>query len=938
MQTIEEVLGNLSKHLDKFNEHFSFNDARQIAESATKLLFLNKPEYKNFSETSFNTRIENLKKLEIEENTLNKIKCDLQTLQVYGNAGSHDNAISHQETDSEIIRVKTSVLELMRNIFDSSFIEIDEVIPNSIWRFLGKKTQERENWRCQEIVGTVYPRRQQESKGGLLKGYQYEYIEVADSAAGLKIGFLFLGENINKKKTIEKFFLDILSSTQISSLNILIPKEKSKKTGEYIRRRIEYIEKQIKNNKDSKRLNFKHKVAFIEDYVWEHCLPNDFKNNNGYEATEHFIDQEICSSTVSQNSLDYIENNFLKSNEKLPITAFIGEGGVGKTTFCNEICLKINSKSDKYRKIALLISSYDVNDSEDNTDFSSIQELYKLSGMDNIDTDILELNIRCGNIVIVIDGLDEIESKLKEKFAIKKFIESIIELNDTYNNCSIIITSRNNNFEDLEFQENINIFQMKGFDHNLIDEYLKKRFKRKEKDDLILKIKTEVSRIVSSETQDYLTPLLLHLICNFYEDCVDNNYTVDDTTEERSKYFIPNQPLDEVLKITINREIGKQFKSLNISLNCDDYFEILTEVAINGGVLSKDGLVSALEIFIEQDHRNFKDFESRFYLPTSLLKSSNTSVSFKYDYLLIWVLCRFIVSTVQEGKAISDNFMKVSAKYMYRGDSFTKEISSYRKNQNDFYYEKKVIEHSIKLLSENNNKDIDYKKVISAMMYLIVYSEKASREVYSQKIYNNYPQTEKNKLEFFSIYGSFFPLDFSDVIISNGYFNSYNNIWKCKFPENKSTPIFLKTKFQNIGNEFFAKNLISPEYFKDCNLDSSFFEKISISNQSKKDKVEKIKADITKILRVNYKSNMFSYKSYLVYKKDCGVLKSGISLDEYLNTLVKFDFIKKEEASTGDGHGYTINKDKQQIIKDYLTQSIPHKTIESLIRNIIEKA
>jgi hypothetical protein len=651
------------------------------------------------------------------------------------------------------------------------------------------------------------------------------------------------------------------------------------------------------------------------------CLPDQFKDNGAYEAEEYFIDQEIYSNLTKKSGLDYIEEAFLKNNEKLPVTAFIGEGGVGKTTFCTEICRLINKSSDDFKKISLLISSFDIHDSGELSNFSSIQSLYKLTGMDNIDTDILELNISCGNIIIVIDGLDEIESRLKEKFSLNEFINSIIQLNDTYNNCSVIITSRNGSFENIENKEEINIFEMKGFNEDQIENYLKSRFKKQH--ELIGKIKSEAQKISNENIEDYLTPLLLHLICNFFE---DEEYTSSSNNED-SKYFIDKQPLDSVLRATIKREIDKQISPLDLELSCDDYFEVLSEIAINGGSSSISNIRESAGILIDPNDKNFEPFINKLKL-SPLLKLLNSNLSFKYDYLYSWALSRFALSAINNNGNVSDSFLKIAAKHMYHGDFLTKEINGHRNDFNCFEYEKKVIRKAIDSIICGDSNEQFYRKSISAMLYLVVFSESTSKENYTKKILSIYPNTD-NYLKFFSVYGDFISLDLSEIVIDQGYFNGYGNIWKCKYPE-KEKIVFNKTKFIDTGNKNFSRELISSSYFNECDLDANLEKSLNISSQSKHKKIDKITSDVKSILRVGYKSNMFSYKSDVVYKKDCGTLKSGLSLDDYLTFLLDKNFLKKEEGKTG-GYGYATCKDKQGIIKEFITQSNPRKEINELI-------
>ncbi|WP_414456437.1 NACHT domain-containing protein [Enterobacter hormaechei] len=178
-------------------------------------------------------------------------------------------------------------------------------------------------------------------------------------------------------------------------------------------------------------------------------------------------------------SLDYVDSLIYDYRlDKKPLHVIFGQGGVGKTTFCEQAVQRINSKmNDGLKKKAIFISSIDINDDNLSTmsEISTIEDLYSLVFNSDEDTKIeknsLGLNISCGNLIIIIDGLDELISKLKDKFNVDGFFESIHNLNDTYSNCTIIITSREISLDKLDHQ-NSNILHLKGFDDSLIIKYL----------------------------------------------------------------------------------------------------------------------------------------------------------------------------------------------------------------------------------------------------------------------------------------------------------------------------------------------------------------------------------------------------------------------------------------------------------------------------------
>ena len=212
---------------------------------------------------------------------------------------------------------------------------------------------------------------------------------------------------------------------------------------------------------------------------------------------------------------------------------------------------------------------------------SSIQELYQSTlsdSEDQIDYKSLLLNISSGNILIIIDGLDEIESKLKDKFSIDDFITSLVELNDTYQNCTVIITSRPSKRE-ITKQDEIEELKLHGFDNELIEKYLSKRFKGEPK-----KLHTAKSYLTEINSEEQATPLILRLISDLIDD--DLNQIENGITE----YFILTNPLDKVVAQIIKREIKKQ----TLKITIDQYFKILSDIVFDYNNLVLDSDLSEL--------------------------------------------------------------------------------------------------------------------------------------------------------------------------------------------------------------------------------------------------------------------------------------------------------------------------------------------------------
>ena len=148
---------------------------------------------------------------------------------------------------------------------------------------------------------------------------------------------------------------------------------------------------------------------------------------------KHFIDQELFSFTDGACheptlSLDHVRNLMDLPGKKTAAYGYFGRAGVGKTTFCERAVRLINGYQ---KKRAILISSTDLRDAATLCEFLHTEHSRPLCAILKVHP--ARTLPRTGEhggqccvlaLVLVIDGLDEIESILKDNFDLDAFVES----------------------------------------------------------------------------------------------------------------------------------------------------------------------------------------------------------------------------------------------------------------------------------------------------------------------------------------------------------------------------------------------------------------------------------------------------------------------------------------------------------------------------------
>lgn len=913
---LTQAINRLDKHVEDFFTNKNVTSARKAGEAICKIIIFDRNNTINTT-GKFEQLISSLtpKNIKLPRFFLSKIQAELRVLQSYGNADSHDS--DEVLNTSDLSRIQRAISSLLSYLFDSKDeYNLDHKIPNYIYELINEKNIGNDNWRCQQIISIIYPNRKI-LINNVEKDYEFYIVEDADSR---KVAFLGMNRNISFKEVFDKA-LHHETLKNINSLTFLFPIEISKTTGLTVKNRKEYIQRTSQNYL-SKYPNILCNYDYYDDYIWDKCLPDYIKVNNELDLRKDFIDQNLFDDDNNTHmSLSFVDNiiSEIRSNRN-PLNIIFGQGGVGKTTFCEQAIQKINSKIvNGTKKKAIYISSIDIQDDiiSNVSQINSIEDLYSIIFNNDEDTKIekesLALNISCGNLVIVIDGLDEIISKLKDKFRLNDFFESIKKLNDTYRGCTIIITSREITLEPID-KETTKLFYLKGFDDNLINKYLIKRFK--DKDDLIKLAYKSIKEISSS---DKITPLIIRLVSDLTEDS-----PISRPTSVQSEFLDSEQPLDKVVLLLISREIQKQVLDMNV----DQYFSLLQSIVFEhrGKIKESDFCDQVQYILQVTNGGKVYTFTEEFYssyLVSSLLKRDHGELSIKYDSIEFLVKLRYITHVINSNN--KDNTINdILVSDCYRGGVLINEISKYKENETEF--EKTRLNELIKLPSTN----IHEKKMISAILYIYFSTKRDDRNANMEHLKFLF---DGDRIKNIAIFGDFHPIDFTELTIENGFFDNYTGLAKSLLPRNKT--IFNNSKFINFSSKDFSKNIIFPENFNsDCDLSDELKKVIDLSIEANVKRKNLIEDDLIKILKVGFKTGTFTWKSLDVYKLQCTSLKTRFSLSQMLNMIEDSGFLVKEESKGAPPFGYKANPEYIHEIKDFITQRIISAKFDRLIKTI----
>lgn len=424
------------------------------------------------------------------------------------------------------------------------------------------------------------------------------------------------------------------------------------------------------------------------------------------------------------------------------------------------------------------------------------------------------------------------------------------------------------------------------------------------------------------------TPLYLSLICDLVDRDEYNEKALPDISE--SSYYYSESKLDNLIYKLLQREIGKQ----SLEITCDDYFELVVEISIrHQGEIPRKDLNEYIEIFfpsIEPTSNNESDKYTQFYISPLLSYDRNRSTfKIKYDFVDLWAKVRFVLSNFKR-EVLDDDFKRLLVE-IYDGSSVLLEELTEMKSiaQTDYIeHGNRILQKLIKDYQESDKKLILTRKAISGLLYLVLSNKnRKSKSDYSSDLTQLFGS---NKLKGLCIFGRFFPLDFREVQVHEGWFEQYHDFEKCEFPSNST--VFYYSTFRDIDPKFSA-TLNSLLFDSTCSLNEELRKAFDDSLSSAGNLSDQVRTNFYRILKVGYRSGSFSWKSESIYKM--APVKGHVPLEDYLRFLTLEGILEKRSERAGSGDGFIVAANFKDAAKNLIANNIVKPELETAIKQIL---
>jgi len=777
----------------------------------------------------------------------------------------------------------------------------------------------------------------------------FEIYECNDPRFRKSLFFFCFHHNARIEKSheyIADHYKDILSH---SDFMILIPRDKSARNSQ---RRLELF----------KAAFVLANVKFLEDFLLE-CTPEKFRSPYIPFSIQDYIEPSLLDLSSTNIEFSWFYKWFNHQNK--PIAVIRGLGGVGKTTLVQKLSDEfVKQKPDT---TVIYIDSKDIleelqeiHDSKHVFDLfvfyeATITKLTK-KGIDSnagLDNELFRLILDSGNILMIIDGLDEVIANVTQ-FDVKSFLKSIYYYSEDFGRSKVLITCRDyfwkksindeeNPFTEEDIELNFSTILLQPFDEPQAKLFFETKHPANSR--RVTKSIQLAKAFIDGDGQDgsnKFIPFVLRIV----DTMLDTNEDIDITHESNfhSEYLYHTSKND-----TITYNICRREKDRIGQIETDDQIKLFVKFAAENYASSKprasmtdfDELIKSINSFYTPSARDSLKAHPLLHIDRI---GRTEDIYFRYDFLAEYF----------KGIYVTHHLINYDDE-MYIGDRLIIILSNHAKLNNgfirDIYYRvmghKQLVEDNILSLiaaiqyyTEADVSIEQKQRAISGLLAIAITLKnnlsKPDTEKNTELLRHYFGDAEKNLHDLyisdFNAYDNSMKtiFDFRGCTLVNCCFDNYEYFWECKFDEKTK---FKKCTFKNSKFPKSKSHTLTAKNFEDCPMDEIMKQLIHSNKNSQNDTNQKVENEIKEFFKLfiwSGQPGVVSIKNNLHFQFR-GTL---FELKPLLNFLSDSKVIEYHEAAKGDLDKVRISKNYFYDVKTFCQEGLKSRLILTLLKNL----
>lgn len=768
------------------------------------------------------------------------------------------------------------------------------------------------------------------SEGTDFSGGNKIKFEIWETKSPISAYFLALFSNITISQTVIRA-AEILKSNaiKISEITVLRPSPGEKG----------FIERQFE---ECGYPMVVHEFTYAS-YIWAFCIDDQLKHAPIHNVIPNYTDQAlVVPSRVGPHKEDSAREFFKSAISSTPTPTahiLIAPGGMGKTSLCLAVFYDLINIKDGHLSVVLIqaesLRKYFANEGLANVHINSVYGLYefyaKAQGYAHIyDPTTFDLAVLCGNIIVIIDGLDELVSLLQERLELDKFLKSIETLHDELGSSHFLITTRNSLLIDDRRLSALGMtrYELLGFDEANCTRYARRRFsKYASAENLSSKLERQLSSIQLQESSGRVIPFFVDILATILEEELnedrDSRFEV---SYQATPYPSNNELTDHIVYSVLRREEVRHELGISVS----QVASLLSELIVDFGecIPSAEAIERLTLLYDEQAN----DLFSKVSLNPLLIPQADT-LKLRYGFLNDYFSVLYLIDSLIQHSGTWD-FVKCLSRLNAPESTEFKEVLRYFSNRKDeFHLHAKAAistlrkyalskEHAAMPKTEVARRATSAVLRLHATVCSVSYSNPTDclLDLLDARNSNGVGRT----VEGLFIYGEFPIIDFTNLTVLNSRFSGYIKFPKCKFTNTK----FLFTRFDRCGGTQPAnESLASVVFDSSCDL-GDLSQTLQMIRTGKAAEDAMVEADVKKFFHCFFKGDRF-VDTKTAHMKFSSRLP-GLSLDTF-DRLLKQGYLQVKTKKHDENY-YEVSESLRSSVYRFLVNNY----VDGKIRGFFE--
>ena len=687
---------------------------------------------------------------------------------------------------------------------------------------------------------------------------KYELWETKSPALGY---YLALAANINISQTVSHAIQQLKSLTiRPSELTVLRPR-----AGRAEQALISSLFEQAGFNTQIHEFTYK-------DYIWRFCIDESLKGIDSPSEVPNYTDQST-SYQGEEGNVEYAKSardllvGRLQQSSTTSAHLVVASGGMGKTSLCLAVAGKLHNRQDLHSSVVLIqaesIKRYVAEHGGLGISINSIFQLYELYARHHhfdqvFDRNTFELAFLSGNLVVIIDGLDEFVSLFPDSFSLDSFLGSLAEFHKELGSSAVLLTTRNSDLVDLGLLQDLKIekHDLLGFDRASCESYLNRRFKKYSNGQAIAqKVQVQIEKVQLKDHDGRVVPFFADIAATVTEDALKDDKSEEfEITEDPTPYPSNNELTDHIIHSVLRREEIRHGLDLTVS----EIVELLSGLVVD---FSKRWLKS------EMQERLTLLYDSRGAALTAkislnpLLVQSGDYIELRYSFLASY----FEVAHLLDGilrQSLEREFIRSLARLSTESNEFREVRRYFLERRETLLQSAGSLISKLRPKSGTRNQgqksdDENARRAIASLLSLCAEVAGGSALHITELIFRlygvSYSEGMPNSIKELYLCGDFPAMDFSNLTIFDSRFSSYKKLLSCKFKNTK----FISCKFDYCFDLSVTSSTLEPQHLDStCDI-GDLKDFLTLASAGKQDEAKLVEIAARKFLHSFFKGDRF---------------------------------------------------------------------------------